>query len=92
MTDDAGSVRCGPVQETIVHVLRDCKFTAKVWLQQINGAAAPYFFELELEDWLLANLKGQNRMGSEGEETGINFFVIGCFQWKQRNEALFQQK
>lgn len=92
MTDTKGCSRCGAVQDSVIHVLRDCKLAAAVWMLHGNVTVDHSFFVMELEDWLLVNLKRQSWMGSSGEEATIKFAVICWLLWKQRNEFVFQQK
>lgn len=88
-TEDYGW--CGAVKETILHVLHDHNFAAAVWMLQGNITMDHSFFEMEMEDWLLLNLKGQLWMGVNGEEATIKFACTTWLIWKQRNGFVFQQ-
>lgn len=49
--------RCGREQETILHSLRDCHFSRAVW-EDVGVATLPAgFFNLQLHDWVLHNLR-----------------------------------
>lgn len=49
MTIDASCARCGAVQETIMHVLRDCSAAKDVWRQQsIIIVVHGFFFFLKI--------------------------------------------
>lgn len=82
MADMADYARCGAAQETILHVLRDCKPTAKIWKQYIQLDSLTKFFELDLESWVLTNTQGQFWDVINGHEVVSLFVVICWFLWK----------
>lgn len=76
MTDEAGCLICGAVQEMNLHALRDYRFVTKAWLKIISKDCAPRIFGLDLFEWVSDNLRGEFRMGSGGAEAQVIFSVL----------------
>lgn len=88
---DTGYALCGAAAETLSHVLRDCNLARRIWLQVVSQGHSHMFFNMELEDWLMSNLRGKVRMRMLGVEDVICFVVTCWLIWKQRKEFSFQQ-
>lgn len=58
----------------------------------IRKEDALIFFDLDLENWLVANLKGQFGMGKKDAEAPMVFAVTSWLLWKQRNGFVFHQQ
>lgn len=52
MTDDAGCIFCGDVQETYLHVLRDCRVAAEAWMKILSVDGVPSFFGMDMNEWV----------------------------------------
>lgn len=48
---------CTDVEETILHVLRDCKHAKPIWMQLVLIFDSNFFFEYNLSVWLAINLQ-----------------------------------
>ncbi|KAF7834146.1 putative ribonuclease H protein At1g65750 family [Senna tora] len=83
--------RCGESPETVLHAVRDCKWTKPVWDLLVHRSAKNRFFSCNLQDWMEENLtthKGKNR-----EFPWSTTFAIGSWLcWKQRNDEIFNKK
>jgi hypothetical protein len=49
---------CGDVEETELHVLRDCPRCMNVWLNIIHGNKRDVFFNSNLQQWININMNG----------------------------------
>lgn len=92
MSADAGCVLCGAVNESIMHVLRDCQFAQEVWVHLILDKDCQKFFDMELDAWIVRSLGGHFLMGVNGNNSNVVFAVACWFLWKQRNAFVFRQQ
>lgn len=76
LIDNAGCPLCSVINETIVHVLRDCYFAAVVWRQVIQSDSVSSFFELNVANWLLSMLRGRTYLCSYDLESVVLFLVL----------------
>lgn len=53
------------IEETTLHVMRDCKSAKHIWMQLLKTSVTKLFFEVNLEDWLSLNM--QSNLGWEEE-------------------------
>lgn len=56
ITKDASCKACGAAEETLIHVLRDCYLTRKVWNQLQPLSFKDLFFSLQEGDWVEINI------------------------------------
>ncbi|KAK5783967.1 hypothetical protein PVK06_038485 [Gossypium arboreum] len=49
------------------------------------------FFELDLAEWVSANLRGEFGIGAGGFKSRVIFVVLCWILWKNRNKYIFQQ-
>ncbi|KAI9081377.1 hypothetical protein K1719_036640 [Acacia pycnantha] len=47
---------CGAESESLVHVLRDCSETRKLWMTVVDPLAMRQFFQLEVKSWIKRNI------------------------------------
>ncbi|KAH1108630.1 hypothetical protein J1N35_012398 [Gossypium stocksii] len=57
----------------------------------ISADCVPRFFELNLLEWVSANLRGEFWIGSSGAESRVIFAILCWMLWKNRNKYVFQQ-
>lgn len=57
LSEDHSCKLCGSVEESCLHVLRDCCKAKEVWKQLVLSRILVCFLSYSLEDWLSANLK-----------------------------------
>ncbi|KAA3477395.1 Non-LTR retroelement reverse transcriptase [Gossypium australe] len=81
---------CGDVEESCLHVLRDCCQAIEVWKQLIPSRISNRFFSSSLDEWLSSNLK--NKVDVVFQDVNWpSLFRIVCWRiWKQRNLCVFQ--
>ncbi|MBA0769658.1 hypothetical protein Gotri_018364 [Gossypium trilobum] len=91
LTNEAGCLICGGSQETVLHALRDCWFATEAWMKIILADCVFIFFELDLAEWVSANLRGEFGIGSGGVESRVIFAVLCWILWKNSNKYIFQQ-
>ncbi|KAL4394826.1 hypothetical protein AHAS_Ahas02G0190800 [Arachis hypogaea] len=78
---------CPQVEETALHVLRDCPSTARIWSNALQPNALSVFFTAQLETWIDFNLNydlGQN-LGLEWKDF---FMTTTWWVWRWRNQEL----
>jgi len=61
--------------ETILHVLRDCKWAREVWLKVLNPCDTDGFFAVDLHVWLLSNLS--SIVNTKGRLVLVN--LVWCY-------------
>lgn len=91
MLVDCSCERCGSPLDNTVHVLRNCMAAKRVWNNIIPVSSHPWFYSLDLKDWICMNLWKEGQMVS-----GINwciFFGVAIWRlWYWRNQFIFQQQ
>lgn len=50
------------------------------------------FFELELNEWISANLKREFTLGTGSVDAQVLFGALCCVLWKNKNEHVFNQR
>ncbi|CAN1726177.1 Putative ribonuclease H protein At1g65750 [Linum perenne] len=80
MTDDASCSLCHGVDETIGHVLRDCRFAKEVWNQMQDFDCSEREWRADSSTWMSTHL---------GSATKLQFGTICWYLWKSRNERVF---
>jgi hypothetical protein len=76
---------CGDVEETELHVLRDCPRCMNVWLNIIHGNKREVFFNSTLQQWINININGT----IEGIEVNKwdSYWASACHSlWYWRNK------
>lgn len=79
VSNDASCQRCGAIQETILHALRDCSKARVVW-NSFNFTQLQQFDCDDLHGWIKIHAMGAH---------GILFLVVCWFIWQARNEEVF---
>lgn len=80
------------MQETVMHVLRDCKLATIRWLKVMLANGVYRFFTMDLDESLSANIKCEIKMVVEGIESQVLFVVMCRLLWKGRNKFVFQKE
>ncbi|KAF7843819.1 ribonuclease H [Senna tora] len=81
----------GESSETIMHAIRDCKWTKAVWNLLVHDRFKHKFFNNNIHEWMEENLT-VNR-GYNGGNNWSSIFAIGSWLcWKQSNEEIFNKK
>lgn len=92
IADDASCSLSGLTQETVIHVLRDCKYSTASWLKLLSESCVHRFFELDIVERVDANLKGEFQLGDGCADAAVIFGVLCWILWKHGNEQVFCQK
>lgn len=80
LTDDSSYHVCGGIEKTILHMLCDCSFAKKVWMNLLSSNNMRMFFNTRFEAWLHAELAGQFPLGINGTDVAILSTVhVGCY-------------
>ncbi|KAK9043379.1 hypothetical protein V6N11_071724 [Hibiscus sabdariffa] len=75
--------------ESILHVLRDCRVSFVVWEQLLPSSISIRFFNLNLLDWIMGNLCSR-LLHTEWDIPWSIIFVSTIWQlWKSRNDLVF---
>ncbi|CAN1176559.1 Putative ribonuclease H protein At1g65750 [Linum perenne] len=80
MTDNASCPLCDNTEETIEHVLRDCRFATEVWRHVSDFDTSVSQWTLDAAAWLKHHLCS---------DRSISFGVVCWYLWKARNERVF---
>ena len=84
--------RCQCEVESILHLLRDCPFSRRVWNQSGGCVNNSNFFSLSLQDWLFSNATS-NLLHNLGPLPWNLVFLFSLWLlWKDRNLCVFNQK
>jgi len=82
---------CGNEDETIIHVLRDCVQSTRVWLRLVASNQITNFFSLNCRDWIFNNLNNK-KMGAHKIEWQTIFMVTCWYLWTWRNKSIFEEE
>jgi ribonuclease HI len=81
---------CGDVEETILHVLRDCPRAMAVWRCVVTMTDSASFFMSEIDNWIQLNLT--NAMQWNGVGNWCDFWALCCHSiWNWRNKEMFDE-
>ncbi|CAJ2662636.1 unnamed protein product [Trifolium pratense] len=78
---------CGNVEETTIHVLRDCNLVNKFWLQVVPLEDRNTFFMENLQQWIYSNLS----KGAKGriDSAWCDYWATACHCfWTWRNKEI----
>jgi ribonuclease HI len=78
---------CRVVEETTLHVLRDCTLAKEIWYQVVPIVNRSDFFMGDLQDWIGFNMKNSVMWNCEG--VWNVFWAMACYLlWTWRNKEL----
>ncbi|CAL1352198.1 unnamed protein product [Linum trigynum] len=81
--------RCSTLEETTIHILRDCPTAAFLWARTVPPENQQEFFTLQPKAWIEKNLQVEATWTSEIPWNA--FFSIASWNlWKNRNEGVFK--
>ncbi|CAN1798779.1 Putative ribonuclease H protein At1g65750 [Linum perenne] len=80
MTDDASCFLCHGIDETIDHVLRDCRFAKDVWSRVQEFECSDRDWSADISTWMAKHLRSDKK---------LLFGTICWYLWKSRNERVF---
>uniref|UniRef100_A0A2C9V942 Uncharacterized protein n=1 Tax=Manihot esculenta TaxID=3983 RepID=A0A2C9V942_MANES len=89
LTNNEACGLCGTHQESVLHVLRDCRMIKSVWREVVAPAKQGAFFSLSLTEWLNANICSSVKFNNEDFSWFSIFSIVCWFAWKQRNDLVF---
>ncbi|WCJ36333.1 Polynucleotidyl transferase ribonuclease H-like superfamily protein [Euphorbia peplus] len=89
LTDSVACNVCG-LDESVLHVLRDCAKAKQIWDAFIPPVMSSFFYSCSLDAWLDENLKVTYSVFNI--EWGIIYGFIVWWLWKFRNERIFEGK
>jgi ribonuclease HI len=76
---------CGVVEETSLHVMRDCALVTPFWLQVVSLEDRSLFFMEDIQAWISLNLK-KGKLNGRGSEW-CDFWATACHSlWMWRNK------
>ncbi|KAK2399946.1 Polynucleotidyl transferase, ribonuclease H superfamily protein [Trifolium repens] len=78
-------VYCGTIEETILHVLRDCPLVLHVWMRVVPINRRGEFFMSDLKDWIGINLN--NTDNNTNGALWCDFWALTCYcfwSWKNK--------
>jgi hypothetical protein len=78
---------CRDVEETILHVLRDCPIAKEVWMQVLPVASRGIFFMGDLEGWIEFNLHNHVQWHYKGGWCDFWATMCHCL-WTWKNKEL----
>ena len=85
---DVACIACGDAQENLNHILRGCPNAIKVWESIVPRGKLNQFLTMNLDNWLMDNLKCYE---IDGEICWSTIFGMICWRlWKNRNQLVFQ--
>ncbi|PPS08233.1 hypothetical protein GOBAR_AA12402 [Gossypium barbadense] len=89
---DPSCMRCGNIQEVIIHAVHECPTAKFAWLQIIPATLRNRFFNLDLVEWIVDNLQynGSNLNSSIG--WNVLFAMVCWNNWKDRSTFIIQSK
>ncbi|CAN1141919.1 Putative ribonuclease H protein At1g65750 [Linum perenne] len=82
LSDNASCPRCAAMDESIMHVTRDCPFASEVWDKAGVSTAATIQTETDFECWFTEVLK---------HDKALDIKILCWYLWKARNELVFNQ-
>lgn len=93
LTKNASCKRCGAVDESILHVLRDCFLAKHVWDEMVPLNCRNLFYSMLEGDWLVSNILYAKEFSLGNDLNWTTFSVLACWWlWRWRNGFVFQDK
>ncbi|MFQ6651567.1 hypothetical protein Gotur_023843 [Gossypium turneri] len=89
LTTDELCQICHAPQESILHILRDCKEIISVWKRLMPLDNQGVFFAHDFVNWFLANINKNRKFKNETFNWNTIFSIVCWFAWKQRNDFVF---
>jgi hypothetical protein len=83
-------VYCGDVEETTLHVLRDCQKAKELWYQLIPGQSRGVFFMRDLHDWCYLNIKNTAQWSWRDDWCETWATTCHCL-WSWHNKEMFEE-
>jgi hypothetical protein len=80
---------CGDVEETILHVMRDCPRAMEIWNCVISTSDRGSFYMSEIQQWISLNLNNSFQWSGSGTWSELWALCCHCL-WKWRNKELFE--
>ena len=86
--DSSACDRCLRCEETILHLLRDCDMSRRLWERIVHQAKRVWFFMFEC--WLCRNLVDKGGIGRIANMEWSDIFMASVWTiWKARNDQCF---
>lgn len=94
LTENANCGICDGVEESVLHILRDCSAARRIWLRLLNLNQWTVFKGLEDQQWLRQNLMRMEPICQKFQSIPWSMiFVAGIWEiWKARNARVFKNK
>ncbi|KAK9045708.1 hypothetical protein V6N11_051617 [Hibiscus sabdariffa] len=80
---------CSSYTETVIHALRDCNVTHRLWLQILPATLTRHFFSMNLHTWFSCNLSTNFLHPVLKLSWNILFASLTWQLWKRRNNFVF---
>lgn len=90
MCDSSVCTRCNYVEETSIHIIRDCIKAQKIWKYFVN--ISHWDANTSNVDWLKANVCGMNSVYLDGIPWIFWFASISFLIWKDRNTEVINSE
>ncbi|CAN1830216.1 Putative ribonuclease H protein At1g65750 [Linum perenne] len=81
LINDANCHWCPHQEETVLHVLRDCRFAKEVWRLNDRGLHSDSNWQGPIPAWLNSHLP---------RDGDLKFGITCWFLWRSRNESIFE--
>jgi ribonuclease HI len=82
---------CGNADETVIHVLRDCRHASQVWTRLVSLDFITNFFSfVDCREWVFKNL-GKRWNGVINSRWQTTFMTTCWHLWTWRNKAIFEE-
>ncbi|KAL9224347.1 hypothetical protein vseg_000390 [Gypsophila vaccaria] len=82
LTEDARCVSCGVLEETTLHILRDCPKAKVVWQSIHSGLLNSRYFSLPLEEWIIHGISHETCLTIENWSTLFALTVWWIWRWR----------
>ena len=84
--------RCHREPESILHALRDCPVSKRIWQQLGRQATEAFFSNQNMREWLRLNAQSGHHFGSIQIPWCQVFLFTIWLIWKDRNQLVFRNK
>lgn len=79
---------CSSVEETPLHLFKDCEMTKQIWEAILPHQVCPFFFQTDYDQWIMDNCLMESFVWERLPWNDV-FFMICWWIWRQRNERLY---